>query len=354
MMVFSILAGLLLLMAAAFVLTPIFYRRTPAPAGSGSASVHVPDAPAMSAGQSDLLRARAAVLRSQLKDLDSDLENGTLSREQYDLARLDLQRSFLEGSAEAEPAAAPHPTTTTATATTAPTTTAPTITDPANAGTRRRRHAVAAVLVVLILPLVALPTYWLEGTGPMGWQTAAPAAPTPASAGNRIPGMGIDIEQAVRSLSERLEAQPEDPEGWAMLGRSLVVLDQPRAAAGAYAQAIRYGGGSNPELLITYANLLGSLDGTLNQRAKSIIERALALAPENPNALWLAGMAAFQAEEYAATKAFWAQLERLLPPGSEEAQLMRSNLVEVEMRLLASDSTRPAPDADASGQPPTE
>lgn len=347
MMVFSILAVLLLLMAAAFVLTPLFYRRTSSSAGRGSASVHVPDAPAMSAGQSDLLRARADVLRSQLKDLDTDLENGTLSREQYDLARLDLQRSFLEGSAEAEPAAASHHPT-------APSDTAPTTTDPANAGTRRRRHAVAAVLVVLILPLVALPTYWLEGTGPMGWQAAAPAEPTPASAGNRIPGMGIDIEQAVRSLSERLEAQPEDPEGWAMLGRSLVVLDQPRAAAGAYAQAIRYGGGSNPDLLITYANLLGSLDGTLNQRAKSIIERALALAPENPNALWLAGMAAFQAEEYAAAKVFWAQLERLLPPGSEEAQLMRSNLVEVEMRLLASDSTRPAPDADASGQLSTE
>ena len=47
------------------------------------------------------------------------------------------------------------------------------------------------------------------------------------------------IESMVERLASRLEQQPDDAEGWARLGRSYMVLQQPAKARDAYTRAAK-------------------------------------------------------------------------------------------------------------------
>ncbi|MHA1571321.1 MAG: c-type cytochrome biogenesis protein CcmI, partial [Alphaproteobacteria bacterium] len=64
---------------------------------------------------------------------------------------------------------------------------------------------------------------------------AAPAAPSQALTGDQLER----IRGMVAGLAERLAAEPDDLEGWLMLGRSYMVLGQSRKAVGALTQAAR-------------------------------------------------------------------------------------------------------------------
>lgn len=288
MTVFWILAAVLTLAALLFLFLPLFGARAP----------RVPVS-------SEDMDARVSVYQSQLAELEADRDAGTISEDQFNTARVDLQRNLLE---TAEPALAGRTT---------------------HGGRSFRWPAAAASLVVI--PVLAVFIYQGYGAGEAGVNPQALAAQQAQG-----PGMTDQdgIEAAVMALSARLEQNPDDPEGWALLGRSFLFLDQPRAAAGAYAQALRHGGDRDPDILVTYADLLGSLDGgNLNARAIPFVERALEIEPDHANALWLAGLAAFRAADYETTKVHWERLEEQLAPGSEEGQLIRNNLAEVRSRL---------------------
>ena len=258
------------------------------------------------------LDARVSVYRAQLAELEADRDTGTISEEQFNTARLDLQRSLLEMSERT--GAEPVPL----------------------RGSWRWPAGLASILAV---PLLAVLIYQGHGAGPAGLD---PQVRAPQGGGQ--PLMEGGIEAAVMALSSRLEENPQDPGGWALLGRSLTFLEQPRAAAAAYAQAIRYGGGNDPDILLSYADLLGILDnGNLNARARPYIDQALAMDPDHVNALWLAGLAAFRGGDFSGAQDHWKRLASQFPPGSEEAVIIRQNLDEVEMRLSEETPDAPTP-----------
>jgi cytochrome c-type biogenesis protein CcmH len=261
--------------------------------------------------------ARVAVYRAQLADLEADREAGVISQEQFNTAQLDLQRNLLETSESG----GGGPST----------------------GRRSWRWPTGIASLVAV-PVLAVLIYQHYGAG-------AAALDPQARAPQQQPGMmtAEGIQAAVMALNERLEANPEDPDGWALLGRSLMFLNEPLASAAAYAQAIRYGGDEDPDILLSYADILGSLDGgDLNARAWPFIERALSLEPNHVNGLWLAGLAAYRGSDYTAAQDYWQKLEAGLEPGSEEALLIRRNLDEIESRLNA------APDTEGNVEPAAE
>lgn len=304
MTLFWTLSGILVSIALAFVVLPLFRNRRTA-LTADTAIAQQPD---------EVQRARVDVYRTQLAELQADLDVGTISQEQFDTARLDLQRNLLEA------------------------------TDSTSSGMRPLgqswRIPVAAVLVPVV-PVLAVLIYQDLGEGARGLAASTSAALAPmAGSGSGMMGSQAEIEAAVERLSQRLEQDPENPQGWAMLGRSLMVLDQPRAAAGAYAQAIRYGGDRDPDILVAYADLIGAIDGgDLSLRAKRFIDRALEVAPDHANALWLGGLAAFHDRDFDTTVMHWSRLAQMFPPGSDEDRLIRSNLEEVEAIRAAEAST---------------
>lgn len=285
MPLFWMLAVSLLVLSLLFVFVPLWRSRTAA----GSAAGRTAD-------------TGVSIYRSQLAELESDKQNGVISEAQYNAARLDLQRGLLEMSGNEQAR---------------------------TAGRSWRWPAGIGALVAV--PALTLLIYQGFGGGPMAWDP--PRQGAQQGAAQDTPA---DMDMIIAALQERLEQSPDDPVGWALLGRVYKSMGQNRAAVQAYAQALEYGGNHDADILIDYADLLGTLnEGNLEGRPRDLIRRALEIEPDHVTGLWLAGTADFRAGDYAAARTHWQRLARLLPAQSETGAIIRANLAEVDARIAA-------------------
>ena len=154
----------------------------------------------------------------------------------------------------------------------------------------------------------------------------AAALPKPAPPGpSREQTQAAQIQGMVAGLAARLEEQPDDLEGWRMLGRSYQVLGEPQQAADAY----RHVAEALPDDLaaqLDYADALvaAAPDGKMPAAALEQMRRVLALDPQNPAALFHLGQAAAQAGDAAAARAHWQRLIAQVPADApERAQIQR-------------------------------
>jgi cytochrome c-type biogenesis protein CcmH len=94
-------------------------------------------------------------------------------------------------------------------------------------------------------------------------------------------------------LAQRLANQPDDLDGWLMLGRSYSQLQQFELAIRAYQRADRLAQGKNIEALFGVADILVALDmEELRGRAGRLYERALELDPSSEKAMFYSAFAA--------------------------------------------------------------
>jgi len=186
----------------------------------------------------------------------------------------------------------------------------------------KQSHWIIYVLVI-VMPLLAGTLYWSLGN----FQAVSHSAE-----------MAIDpdvikvaqINKMVNGLAEKLKNNPDDAQGWLMLGRSYNVLEQHALALDAFANAYRLLG-DQTEILLLYADALGYVnDRNLTGKPSELISKALALEPENMKALWLAGMAKAQQGDADTAMKLWKKLEALLPPGSEYQQEIQSLLAQLK------------------------
>ena len=102
-------------------------------------------------------------------------------------------------------------------------------------------------------------------------------------------------QSMVASLSRRLVRNPDDLDGWLLLGRSYTVLQETPLAVRAYERANALAKGNNVDALLGLAEALIAEDDTqLAGRAGALVERALALVPTSPKALFYGAAAAIQ------------------------------------------------------------
>ncbi|MCA1771033.1 MAG: hypothetical protein LC652_14185, partial [Halomonas sp.] len=80
------------------------------------------------------------------------------------------------------------------------------------------------------------------------------------------------------------------------------------------------------------ADVLAELEGGLAGEPAALIERALAINPDHPQGLWLAGTLAYQDEAFDEARAYWEHLLATLPAESPEADVIRGNLAELTLR----------------------
>ena len=235
----------------------------------------------------------AGIYRDQLAELDRDLAAGTLAEADHAQARAELQRRLLDdaGTADAPVAAASGARTTT------------------------------TLLIALAVPLLAGALYAVLGK---------PAALDPvARQGTQQP----DVEKMVATLAARLEAKPDDPKGWAVLGRSYRVMGRMPAAQRAF-ERIGPELDRDPVLLAEYADVLAAnANGQLEGKPMELVARALKLDPENPMALALSATAAFNRKDMPAAIAFWERLQKNLPPDSEDAKWVQNQLAEIRTKM---------------------
>jgi len=233
-----------------------------------------------------------AVYRDQLRELEADLRAGTLAADQHEKARREIEARLL---ADVDKGGAPA---------------------------RSPRHTRAAALALaLAVPICALAVYVTVGN---------PRAILPQTAEGANPhGLSAQqFEALVSRLAERLKDNPEDAEGWMMLGRSYAALGRFVESSEAYAKAAARMP-RDAQLLADYADALAMAQGrTLQGEPEKILLRALTIDPDNVKALLLAGTAAFNRSDGAAAVRHWERVLELLPAESDMIQRVQASIAE--------------------------
>jgi cytochrome c-type biogenesis protein CcmH len=128
----------------------------------------------------------------------------------------------------------------------------------------------------------------------------------------------------VERLVHRLNDHPDDLDGWLLLGRSYVQLEEYPLAVRAFDRADRVAGGRSAEALIGEANALVLIDDSeLTGQASALIERALVIDPGSPQALFFGAAAALRRGDLPLARTRFTRLLGLNPPTSVKAILQR-------------------------------
>jgi cytochrome c-type biogenesis protein CcmH len=262
-------------------------------------------------------------LKKQLQQLRELHEAGALPREQYDAARAPLEQRVLELV----------------------------MNQPAPRRTPRTLLLVAGAVIVL----VAAAGYWWTGSPSQLLGSTAPrrnphatgeVAPHATDAGQ----MGAMVDR----LAERLQKEPKDAEGWAMLARSYTVLERHADALKAYEKAVALTP-KDADLLADYADALALKNGRqLAGEPMKWVERALKADPRNLKALALAGSYAYERQDYRGAVRYWQQLVDYGAPDNELVKQMAPGLAQAReqagLPVAASKPTpRPANSSSVSG-----
>ena len=174
-------------------------------------------------------------------------------------------------------------------------------------------------IVALGIPLLAGSLYFMLGNYQAVSHTAEMSVDPEAT-------KLLEINKMVLRLAEKMKAKPNDAQGWLILGRSYKALEQYPQAADAFANAYRLLG-DQAEVMLLYADALAYVNNrNLAGKPSELVYKALALEPDNLNALWLGGMAKAQEGDAPAALKLWKKLEATLPPDSDSQQEIKNLL----------------------------
>ncbi len=212
---------------------------------------------------------------------------------------------------------------------------APMATDGGRTGSKRLLIALAVAL-----PLAAIALYVAIGRpdalSTSGKPSAAVMSPAaegmPAADGGQKPGM--DMQAAIDSLRAKLDKNPNDADGWLLLGRAYESMgrndDGRKALEKAYALAP-----DKPAIEIAYAEAmaLGSADRRIDGEPLRMIRHALQVEPDNQDGLWLFGMSHYQQGRYAEAIAAWEKIRVQLGPDSDVLQSVTGMIADAKAHL---------------------
>lgn len=243
------------------------------------------------------------LLHAQRAQNDADRSAGRISTAEHAQAQTELARRVLEESAAIEPV-----------------------------GLSTHRTA-TLTLLLLIVPALSVGLYARLGE-PGAIRMAADNRQ--ATAGATLADVDAMVRQMAQQLENRPADQPADAAAWEMLARSQAGLQRYADADRAYQRAIELAP-DNPRLLADRADLLTMLQGqNAEGEPMQLITRALAIDPNHPKALALAGSAAYGREDFAAAQTYWQRARQRATPGSDFANGLDRSLEAARSGLQAS------------------
>lgn len=159
------------------------------------------------------------------------------------------------------------------------------------------------------------------------------------------------VEKMVAEFAIKMEKDPGNLKGWAMLARSYRILGRNEDAAKAYARAGNFID-SDPQLLADYADVLATnANGSFAGKPLQLINQALKLDPNNLMALWLSGTASYNSGNYKAAVQTWEKLAQQIPADTDEARAIQGSISEARSKGgLAASSALPAVGKGISGK----
>ena len=268
MNVFIGIASLLTLLTVTWLVYPLLRSR------QGSAGVSID-------------RLNTEIARDQLLSLDSDLARGVINQADFETTRDELQLRLLDDTLQEQPV-------------------------PSYTGFWTARRT--AVAMGFCIPVFGLGIYIQLGT---------PAAIDPIMAAKAD---DHQMKEMIDGLAAKLKANPDNPAGWAMLGRSYKVTGKFEEAEQAF---LKTGNllDNDPDLILEYADLLAvKADSNIEGKPLELVNKALSLNPENPMGLMMSAVAAYRRSDFNLAISQWKKLLTVLEPGSPDAQEIENNI----------------------------
>jgi cytochrome c-type biogenesis protein CcmH len=263
-----LIMALLALLTVGLLLLPLFRRRN----AVGSRGEH-----------------EFAVHRDRLRELRRETERGLLSDAEAKAAETEISRHLLAAarSSEEEDAARQE-----------------------RAAASFLRGLVTALLAVAV-PAGAFGVYLLLGS---------PDAPSHPFAARQVERealsehQGIDMETAIATLVQRLEADPQNLDGWILLARSYDASARHKEAAQAYRRALELQP-DNLDLAGTYAeSLVRAARGMVTPESAQIFHQLLSRVPKDPRSRYYLALAKAQAGDGSGAIEAWQALAADGPP----------------------------------------
>ncbi len=279
---FWLTASVLILLAMCFIVAPLVFHRS----GRRAAL--------------DLRNQNLLAYRSRLEELDRELDSGTLDRESYRQLRDELEGSLVEDVPDAERGVLESP-----------------------AMIKRGKSA----FVVVLASLIALPAASVFFYDRWGAMDELEQFVTMQEMANTDAGKFSQMQGLAQQLREKLEAQPENSDGWAMLGRTYMNLEQYPDAAWAFerlAESIN----DNPMREATAWGLAAQAlffqnEGALAGGVSLAIDMARSLNPDEVNSLGLLGIAAFSQQNYQEALEYWERIVEVAPDHPQVAAIQQ-------------------------------
>lgn len=281
MPIFFLLSAVLVLLVLALLL-PLLARRDEVSDGLDRRQINV------------------AIAKTQLEDLQLRLQEGELNNNEFDLERQRLERDLADDIALGAEAKQ-------------------------QSGGQWMLWPVAA-----LFPILAGYLYLTIGTPEAIVQTTVPAGAQVQAADSQQPTPDMNV--VVSRIQQRLAEQPDDARGWFMLGRAHMALGAFDDAVEAIRRSLQLTG-DDPEVLVRLADAIAmSQQGSMGGEPESLLTRALAMEPQNPQGLWLLGMAQSERGDHAAAISTWETLLPLLAGDARSSEEVRQLIARAQQQ----------------------
>ncbi|SFC16820.1 cytochrome c-type biogenesis protein CcmH [Marinospirillum celere] len=242
--------------------------------------------------------ANIDIYKQKLAQLEQDLEEGLIEQEDYPLYKREIEDLLL---------------------------------DDADGQTSKPWQLPGKKMVIAGIVLVmgaGLSSGWFVYTQ-VGY---APALQTYFSQQELIREGQQDFGSLLRRLEETVKANPDDIEGWSLLGRIYMDMGRLEDAADAMSELLRIRG-PNARLLAQKAQALYFADGNvISSRVQDLIDQARELDANEPAVMSLLGMAAYQQQEWDDARRYWERALRRVD-SADARQSLREGINETRERL---------------------
>jgi cytochrome c-type biogenesis protein CcmH len=238
----------------------------------------------------------AAIYREELDKLESDRQSGLVDLQAYELAHAEMRQRLFQDTTEED--------------------------DRSVLGSPKKTMVGLCIFIVIL----SSGFYFVLGDATRVAQQSSDRPVTQES-----------VEKMVSEFAAKMEQEPDNLKGWAMLARSYQILGRNEEAAKAFERAGSFID-ADPQLLSDYANVLVSnANGNFAGKPLMLINKALKLDPNNLLALWLSGTASFNAGNFQSAVQAWEKLQKQLPSQSDESRAITESIAEARSKGKLSD-----------------
>ena len=285
-----------------------------------------------------LLRPRAAagqgatavgILKGQLTDLEAQQASGTVTADEAARLKLEIERRML---AEARDAEAPA---------------------------RPLKDRALLLLAFGVAGGVALGAAGLYAIMGKPGTPSATQSPAPLAAGEH-PGGG-DIQGQILQLQQQLQANPDDADGWRLLGWSYFQSGAFAEAAVAYGRAATLQPDNADHASAQGESLVQAAGGQVTPAAVAAFQAALRVNPQDPRARYFLAVQKDQSGDPDGAMTDWIDIVNSAPPGAPWVgevrrfveDLARERGIDISTRLkpaAAGGAPGPTPDQVAAAQ----